>query len=92
MAPEIPRRDVEPRRHGLARAANLPVHGQPAGVTDRPGRRDLGAKALGERARKLQVLRPFDAASDRHDAVGLRQVDGLPGFANRGLGMLSNLG
>ncbi len=36
------------------------------------------------------MLLPFDAASDRHDALGLREVDGLLGFAERRFGLLSN--
>ncbi len=36
------------------------------------------------------MLLPFDAASDRDDALGLREVDRLLGFAERRFGLLSN--
>ena len=41
-------RDVQLRRHRLARAADLALHRQPAVVADRPRRRELGAERLGE--------------------------------------------
>ena len=41
-------RDVELRRHGLAGAADLALHRQPAVVADRPRRGELGAQRLGQ--------------------------------------------
>ena len=49
-------RDVQLRRHRLTRAANLALHRQPAVVADRPRRRELGAKRLGELLGDGQVL------------------------------------
>ena len=48
MAPEMPSGHVELRRHGLARAADLPLHRQPPGVADRPRGRQLGAERRGQ--------------------------------------------
>ena len=41
-------REVQLRRDGLPGAADLPLHRQPAGVADRPRRRELGAERVGE--------------------------------------------
>src|SRR6185503_19867439 len=68
-------RDVELGRHGLPGAADLPVHRQPAGVADRARGGQLGPHRLRELLRQLQVFLPLDAAADRDDALGLRQVD-----------------
>ena len=81
-------RDIELRRHGLARTADLAIHRQPAGVADRPRRGDLGARAPGELLREREVLLPFDPAADGDDALGLRQIDGLLRFLERRLRLL----
>src|SRR6266568_4381998 len=41
-------RDIQLRRDRLPRAADLPLHGQPSGVADRPRRRELGAECRRE--------------------------------------------
>ena len=64
-------RDVELRRDRLARAADLALHRQPAGVADRPRRGELGAERLGELLRDRHVFLSLDAAADRDDALGL---------------------
>ena len=71
-------REVQLRRDGLAGAADLALHRQPAGVADRPRRGELGAERLGELLRERQMFscslmpRPTD-----DDPLGLRQIDRL---------------
>ena len=38
------------------------------------------------------MLGPFDAAADRNDALRLREIDGLPRFLKRRLGLLTDRG
>src|SRR3954468_21816255 len=85
-------RDVELGRHGLPRAADLAIHRQPAGVADRTRGRDLGAHRLRELLRELQVLLPLDAAPNRDDAFGLREIDRLLRFLERRFGLLADPG
>ena len=85
-----PERDVQLRRDGLARAANLALHRQPAVVADRPRRRKLGAKGLRQLFGNRQVLLRLDPAPDGDDPLGLRQIDGLLRFLKRRLRLLSN--
>ena len=84
-------RDIQLGRDGLARAANLALHRQPAVVADRPRRGELGAKRLGELLGDRDVLLRLDAAAHRDDALGLRQIDGLLGFLERRFGLLAQL-
>ena len=85
-------REVELRRHGLARTAHLALQRQPAGVADRPRRGQLGVERFGQLLGQRQLVLLADAAPDGHDALGLREVDGLLGLAERRLGLLPNRG
>ena len=86
-------REVQLRRDGLAGAADLPLHRQPAGVADRARRGELGAERVGELLRERQMFacslmpRPTD-----DDALGLRQVDRLPRLLERRLRLLADRG
>ena len=83
-------REVQLRRDRLAGAADLPLHRQPAGVADRARRRELGAERLGELLRDGDVLLLLDAAADRDDALGLRQIDRLLRFLERRFRLLTD--
>src|SRR5262245_36552811 len=83
-------RDVELGRHGLARAADLPLHRQPARIADRTRRGQLGAERLGQLLRHRQVLLPLDAAADRDNPLGLREIDRLLRFLKRRLRLLAD--
>src|SRR3954467_7080076 len=85
-------REIELGRHGLPRAADLAIHRQPAGVADRTRGRDLGAHRLRELLRELQVLLTLDAAPNRGDAFGLREIDRLLRFFERRFGLLADPG
>ena len=84
-------REVQLRRDRLPGAADLALHRQPAGVADRPRRRELGAERLGQLLRERQMFacslmpRPTD-----DDPLGLRQVDRLLRFLERRLGLLAD--
>ena len=83
-------RQIQLRRDGLPGAADLPLHRQPAGVADRPRRGQLGAERLGQLLRERDVRLLLDAAADRDDPLGLRQVDRLLRFLERRLGLLAD--
>ena len=83
-------REVELRRHGLAGAADLPLHGQPTGVADRARRRELGPQCIRQRLRHRQLVLILDAAADGDNALRLRQVHRLTGFLKRRLGTLAD--
>ena len=85
-------REIELRRDRLSRAADLPIHRQPARIADRTRRRDLGAERLGQLLRERDVLFALDAAADGDDALGLREVDGLLRFLERRFGLLTDVG
>src|SRR3954447_12621037 len=85
------KRDVELWRNRLSRAANLPIHGQPPRVADRAGGGELGAHRLRELLRDLDMLLPLDAAADRNNALGLREIDRLFRFLERRFRLLANL-
>ena len=48
--------------------------------------------AFGELLGDRQMFLPLDAAADRDDALGLRQIDGLLRFLERRLGLLADRG
>ena len=75
MAPEMPGREVEPRRHGLAARADLAVARQPAVVDHRPAGADLGAERPRQLLDRPHLVGAADAAAHGHDDVGLGQVD-----------------
>jgi len=81
-------RDVDLRRNRLARAADLTIHRQPAGVADGPGSGKLGAESLGQRFDDRDVFLLLDPAADGDDDVGGGQIDGACCFPERGLGHL----
>ena len=69
MAPEMPTRDVELRRDGLAGAADLPLHGQPArrrrSAATRRARRRARRRAACASARCSCALMPRPTATMR---------------------------
>src|SRR3954471_16930069 len=65
------KRDVQLRRDGLARAADLPIHRQPAGITDRTRGGNLGAERLGKVLGNLEMFLPLDASTDGNDTFRL---------------------
>ena len=78
MAPEIPTAMYIFGRDGLAGAAHLALHGQPAVVADGPGCGQLGAQCLRRASSTMRdVLGLFDAAADRDDDLGGVQVHGV---------------
>ena len=83
-------RKVQLRRDGLPGAAHLAFHRQPPGVADGARRRDFGAQRLGQLLRDRDVRLLLDAASDRHDALGLRQIHGLLRLLERRLRLLAD--
>src|SRR5258706_2745232 len=83
-------REVQLPRDRLARAADLTLHRQPAGVADRTRRRDLGAERLGQLPGDVDVRLLLDAAAHRDDALGLRQIDRLLRLLKRRLPLLAN--
>ncbi|OLD20931.1 MAG: hypothetical protein AUJ01_03255 [Acidobacteria bacterium 13_1_40CM_3_65_5] len=82
--------DVQLRRDRLSRAADLTLHRQPPGVADRTRCGDLGAECLGQFLRDLDVGLLLDAAADRHDALGLREIHRLLRLLERRLGRLAD--
>src|SRR4051794_40351001 len=72
-----PRREVQLRRDGLARLADLRRVGVPAGVDDRAGRGDGGvaAERLGEVVAELEALGLAEAAAAGDQDAGALDVD-----------------
>src|SRR5258708_18174906 len=75
--------EIEFWRDGLARAANLAVHGKPALVADGARGGDFAADGLSRLLGKRDILGSFDAASDGHNDGRLREVHGLLGLAEK---------
>ena len=100
MAPLMPSARYKLRRDGLAGAADLAVHGQPAFIADRARCGDFPAQRFGQGFSALgNIFRGFDAAADGNEQRGLRQVHGLlwlrvkssSGFVRISLGFKSTL-
>ena len=85
-------RDIELRRNGLPRAAHLPLHRQPSGVADRPRRGNFGAQRRGKLLSDPEIRLVLDAAADRDDPFGLRQIHGLLRLLKRRFRFFSNRG
>ena len=85
-------RQVKLGRHGLARAANLAVHRQPACVADGPRSREFATDRIGELFGEFNIFLFLYPPANRDDDLRLRQVNCLLGFlepifrlgANRG--------
>ena len=69
------RREVELRRHGLARLADLGGVGVPARVDHRAGRRDGAAERAGEVLERLEALGLAEPAAAGHEDLGVLDVD-----------------
>ena len=76
-------REIELGRDGLAGAADLAVHGEPAFVADGARGADFAAHELREFFGEGNIFRRFDAAADGNEDGRLREVDGLLGFAEK---------
>src|SRR6266478_2112783 len=72
--PADAQRQVQLRRHGLSRAADLPLHRQPTLIADRARRGDFCAQRLGQRFRVRNIFRRFDPAANRHNQRRLCQI------------------
>src|SRR5882724_12957387 len=59
-------------RNGLAGAADLAFHGEPAFIANGAGRGDLAAESFGESFSLGNIFGGFDAAANGHDERGLR--------------------
>src|SRR5260370_40281213 len=70
-------------RNRLAGAADLAVHGQPAGIAYGTRRGNLAAQRVGQRLGQLDVLLLLDAAAHGDNNLGLGKIDGLFGFLER---------
>ena len=70
-------REIKLGRDRLARGADLTVHGEPAGIADGTRGGEFAAECVGELLSHFDVFLFFDAATDRHDDFGLREIDGL---------------
>src|SRR5215218_3338345 len=68
-------REVELRRHGLARLTDLGGIREPARVDDRPGRRHRAAEHARELLELLEALRLAEPAAAGHEDVGVLDVD-----------------
>src|SRR4051794_31121516 len=69
-----PRREVQLRRDGLARLADLRRVGVPAGVDHRAGRRDGAAQGPREGLERLEALGLAEPATAGHEDVGALDV------------------
>src|SRR5689334_15909103 len=69
-----PGREVELRRDGLARLADLRRVRVPAGVDDRAGRRDGAAERAGQRLERLEAVGVAQAAAAGDEDVGVLDV------------------
>src|SRR3954447_1160886 len=68
------RGEVQLRRDGLARLADLRRVGVPAGVDDRAGRRDGAAQGPGEGLERLEALGLAEPTAPGHEDVGALDV------------------
>jgi len=76
IAPLIAKGQIQFRRDRLPRAADLPLHGEPAFIANRARRGDFAAQGFRERFGLRNIFGRFDAAPDSHDQRRLRQVHG----------------
>src|SRR6476646_10596955 len=83
-------REIELRGDGLAAAADLALHRQPAGVADGTRGGEFRMQRLGELLRDGDLVLLLDAAADRDDALGLGEIDRLARFLKRRLGLLAD--
>ncbi len=83
MAPLMPKREIEFGRDGLAGAADLAVHGEPAFVADGARGADFAAHQFREFFGERNIFRGFDAAAYGDQDGRLREVHGLLGFAEQ---------
>ena len=75
IAPEMPDREVELRRDGLAGLADLARVREPAGVDDRARRGHRAAERVGERLGELlEALGLAEAAAAADEDVGVLDV------------------
>ena len=79
----MPDRDVQFGRDGLAGAAHLPLHGQPAVVADGARGCDFGAESRSKVLHEGEILGFLDAAAHSDNQRRGAQVDGLGGPAER---------
>ena len=90
MAPEMPSGEIE---LGATVCPELPtwrsIGSQPASQIG-PRRGELGVQRIGKLLRERDVLLLLDAAADRHDALGLRQIDRLLRLLKRRLRLLAD--
>src|SRR5205823_11496163 len=61
-------------RNRLSRAADLPLHGEPALIANRPRRGNLAAQGLRQCCRLWNIFGCFDAAADGYDERRLSQI------------------
>ena len=66
---------IQLRRHGLARAADLPLHGEPAIVADGPRTGQFGAQGVGKFLDHRDVLGFLDASAYGDDDFRRAQID-----------------
>src|SRR4029077_17331021 len=66
---------VQLRRYGLAGAADLALHGEPAFVADWPRGRDFSAESFRKSLSLRNIFRRLDATADRDDQRRLCQID-----------------
>src|ERR1700678_4020115 len=83
--------EVELGRDGLAGAADLAIHGEPAFVADRARGAEFAAHGFGQFFSERNIFRRLDAAADADKDWALREVDGLLGFAEKLAGLGANL-
>ena len=74
IAPEMPGREVELRRDGLAGLADLARVREPARVHHRARRGDRAAERLGQLVAELEVLGLAEPAAAGHEEVGVLDV------------------
>src|SRR5579859_6258034 len=67
-------------RDCLPGAADLAVHGQPAGVADWPRGRQLATESIGKLFGEINILLLFNSAADGDDDLRLAEVHRLLGF------------
>src|SRR6185312_16149593 len=75
--------EIKLGRNGLAGAANLAVHWEPARVADGTRRGNFAAEGICQSFGQLDVFLFFDSTADRDDDFGLRKIDRLFGFFER---------
>src|SRR4029077_12500532 len=66
------------------------VHGQPAGIANRTGRREVSAQRVRELLGQFDVFLLFNAAANGDNNFRLREVDGLLRFFENFLRLIAN--